>query len=518
MQTLARFMLLAAGVLSGALVSLAPQAHAQGGLSLWTNRSGLNPVVTSPSGSPTIATDRSGNLFMTGTTRGSNGDVDIAVLSLSGAGVPRWTNSYAGPWSGNDGPQAIAVDGQGNVFVAGFSAIGGTDWDFVTLAYSNTGEPLWTNYYNGPGNDLDRARAIAVDGAGNVFVTGWSKDENGLVGYATVAYSGVGVPMWTNRYKGPGPGGDWVATIAVDTVGNVFVTGQSSSVNWPTYDYTTVAYSGSGLPLWTNRYNGSGTGSDSANAIAVDRNGNVFVTGSSIGNRGDLDFATVAYSGAGVALWTNRYNGLGNTNDSANAIAVDKDGNVFVTGSSWRGSSSSSSDYTTIAYSGAGVPLWTNRYNGPGNNFDEPRAIAVDSAGNVFVTGWSWRGTVSTSGDFATVAYSGAGVPLWTNRYNGPLNDDDEADAIAVDIRGNVFVAGSSTGVGAVTIKYSSSVQPRLDIQSFSNQVVLSWNTPGFSLLAAPTIMGTFTNIAGATSPYTNSANGSERYFRLSSP
>src|ERR1051326_5272584 len=138
------------------------------------------------------------------------------------------------------------------------------------------------------------------------------------------------------------------------------------------------------------------------------------------------------------------------------------------------------------------------RYNGPGNNFDEPRAIAVDSAGNVFVTGWSWKGSVYTSADFATVAYSGAGVPLWTNRYNGPLNDDDEANAIAVDSSGNVFVNGWSTGIGSVTIKYSSSVQPRLAIQRLSNQVVLSWNNAGFNLQAAPTIGDSFTNLAGA--------------------
>ncbi len=98
MQTLTRFMLLAAGLLSGALVTLAPKVQAQGGLPLWTNRSGLNPPVTSPAGSPTLATDTSGNVFMTGTTPGNNSDVDIAVLSLSSSGVPRWTNSYGGPW------------------------------------------------------------------------------------------------------------------------------------------------------------------------------------------------------------------------------------------------------------------------------------------------------------------------------------------------------------------------------------------------------------------------------------
>jgi hypothetical protein len=142
----------------------------------------------------------------------------------------------------------------------------------------------------------------------------------------------------------------------------------------------------------------------------------------------------------------------------------------------------------------------------------------VDSSGNVFVTGVSWRGSVYTSADYATVAYSGAGVPLWTNRYNGPLNNEDIANAIAVDRRGNVFVTGSSTGTGAVTIKYSSSVRSRLDIQRVDNQVVLSWPDAGFSLQSAPAITDTFTNIPGATSPHTNSITGLQQCFRLKSP
>ena len=85
---------------------------------------------------------------------------------------------------------------------------------------------------------------------------------------------------------------------------------------------------------------------------------------------------------------------------------------------------------------------WTNRYNGPGNGSDVAKAIAVDSSGNVFVTGYA---TGSGSGsDYATIKYSGAGVPLWTNRYD-VLGHDDKANAIAVDGTGNVFVTGETS-------------------------------------------------------------------------
>jgi hypothetical protein len=147
------------------------------------------------------------------------------------------------------------------------------------------------------------------------------------------------------------------------------------------------------VPLWTNRYAGEGLAS--AVAVAVDASGKVFVTGSSGG-----DYATIAYSGAGVPLWTNRYDGPGNWEDQATAIAVDGSGNVFVTGNS------TGSGYATIAYSGAGVPLWTNRYNGPvyipGGAYSKS-SLAIGSDGAIYVAGASEDGLFSA--DFATVKY-----------------------------------------------------------------------------------------------------------------
>ena len=143
----------------------------------------------------------------------------------------------------------------------------------------------------------------------------------------------------------------------------------------------------------------------------------------------------------------------------------------------------------------------------------------MDSSGNVFVTGFL-QSTTNMNIDIATVAYSGAGTPLWTNRYDG--GPGDLAQAVAVDGSGNVFVMGGSGG-DYVTIKYSTSV-PRapspipLDFQQAGDQLVLSWTNPVFSLQSAPLISATFTNVPGATSPYTNSFTEPEQYFRLAAP
>jgi hypothetical protein len=346
-----------------------------------------------------------------------------------------------------------------------------------------------------------------------VFVTGLSDGEN-----VTIAYSNAGVPLWTNFYNEPDHSA--VATaIAVDSSGDVFVTGDSRITFGGFADYATIKYSHLGVPLWTNRYNGPGNSVDSVQAIAVDYSGNAFVTGHSIGSGSGFDYATIAYSNAGVPLWTNRYNGPDNRNDYAKAIAVDSSGKVFVTGESY---GANRSDYTTIAYSNAGVPLWTNHYAGPGNDDDLVNAIAIDGGGNVFVTGQSY-GTNDSA--YATIAYSNTGVPLWTNRYNITASGYDGANAIAVDECGNVFVTGVSNGDGDsydyATIKYSSmSSCPNpspipLSTQIVGNRIVLSWTNGAFTLQSAPTVDGTYTNISGATSPYTNLDSGTQQFFRL---
>jgi hypothetical protein len=103
-----------------------------------------------------------------------------------------------------------------------------------------------------------------------------------------------------------------------------------------------------------------------------------------------------AHAQGGVPLWTNRYEGPSTASTTAAAIAVDNRGNVFVTGSA------------IIKYSGAGTPLWTNL----SNLSHVLGSIAVDKNGNAFATDYWWNG----SNNYALLAYSSAGVPLWTNR------------------------------------------------------------------------------------------------------
>jgi hypothetical protein len=157
---------------------------------------------------------------------------------------------------------------------------------------------------------------------------------------------------------------------------------------------------------WVARYNGPDNDYDEASAIALDRTGNIYVTGMSAGLGTGGDYATVKYDVTGVEQWVVRYDGPSNSNDQSSAIALDGAGNVYVTGYCY--CSGTWQDYATVKYDSAGVEQWVARYNGPGNDYDEASAIAVDGAGNVYVTGYS--AGLGTDFDFATIKYSPTGV------------------------------------------------------------------------------------------------------------
>jgi hypothetical protein len=345
--------------------------------------------------------DGSGNVYVTGYSVGSGTSDDYATIKYDPAGNQLWVQRYNGPLNGPDDATALAVDASGNVYVTGYSAGSGPHYDYATIKYYPNGDTAWVRRYNGPGNDWDEASAIAVDGSGDVYVTGFSVGSGTSYDYATIKYYPNGDTAWVRRYNGPGNAGDMASAIGVDGSGNVYVTGYDYG-SGTSGDYATIKYYPNGDTAWVRRYNGPGNGDDVAHAIAVDGSGNVYVTGYSYGSGTFSDYATLKYDPAGNQLWVQRYNGPGNDWDEASAIAVDGSGDVYVTG--YDVGSGTFSDYATIKYDPAGNQLWVQRYDGPGNGYDLARAIAVDGSGNVYVTGRSYGGGVTVS-DYATIKY-----------------------------------------------------------------------------------------------------------------
>ena len=388
-----------------------------------------------------LSLDPSQNVHIAG-----NSLYDCATIKFNNAGTEQWAVTQSGPALGFERPAKMILDPSGNLLVAGRSNGILTSLDYFLVKYDPAGVQQWNVLYNGPNNWPDLVSAIATDNAGNVYLTGSSDVPGAGSDWATVKYSSDGVEQWVTRFNGPGNSSDQANAMAVDENGNVFVTGYSTSESSPyNLDFTTIKYNTSGIEQWIAYYEGPAEATDNANAITLDDDGNVYITGSSTGLTSSDDFATIKYNNDGIEQWVARYNGTGNSGDVATCIAVDFYQNIVVSGAS-KGVGSNF-DYTAIKYNPEGVEQWVNRYNGMGNGWDWPEALAVNNSGDVFVTGYA-KG-YSGDDNFVTIKYTNQGSEEWISEYNGPgynYSNNDRACALAIGNNGNVYVTGESIG------------------------------------------------------------------------
>ncbi len=437
----------------------------------WVAR--YNGAANRPDFPVATAVDAQGNVYVTGYAQEQGSPSDFVTLKYDPAGNLLWRVLYDGIASADDHAQALALDGAGNVYVTGQSKGSGSGWDYATIKYDSNGNQLWVARYNGTANQDDMPVAMAADVSGNVIVTGQSKGTGGHFNFVTIKYDANGNQLWLGRYIGPGKAEDDAQALTVDSAGNVYVTGKSKG-DGTDFDYATLKYSSTGAQLWVARYNGPANTVDSPAAIGVDTNGNVYVTGQSKGVGSDFDYTTIKYAGAGAELWVARYDGPDGTVDQATALAVDPSGDVFVTGGS-KGAAGPF-DYATLKYNTDGVLLWSARYNGSGNSDDTAQAILLDDNGDAYVTGGA-KGA-GTANDMTTVKYASQdGQQLWAASYNGPANSDDIGRSLAISPNGTLYVTGESKGPGTefdyALIKYVQPEPPIITLQPLSQTVPL---------------------------------------------
>src|SRR5437868_1652423 len=163
----------------------------------------------------------------------------------------------------------------------------------------------WPARYNGTGNGMDAISGMVTDGAGNVYVTGYSFSSVNDDDYITIKYNTNGVQQWLARYNGPGSGSDVPTSLFVDNTGNVYVTGYSDKLTgyFIDNDATTIKYSPQGAQLWVARYDGGIQRADAGNAVKTDASGNVFITGYTTVRNGAYtkkDYLTVKYNTSGA--------------------------------------------------------------------------------------------------------------------------------------------------------------------------------------------------------------------------
>ncbi|HXI42229.1 MAG TPA: SBBP repeat-containing protein, partial [Bryobacteraceae bacterium] len=448
-----------------------------------------------------IATDASGNVYVTGST--------------TSADFP-----LANPFKG-------VKPGMQNVFVAKLNAAGSSY--------------VYSTYIGGSGTDL--GTGIAVDASGYVAITGATTSTDfpvvnalrptlaGVRNAFVLKLNAAGSGLVYSTYLG-GSGSDQGFGIAMDSAGNAYVTGAAGSTNFPMFNPLQPASAGpaNGSDAFATKINPAGTayiystylggsGSDTGRAIAVDSAGNAYVTGDT-GSKdfpranalqptlaGGIDTFIAKINAAGSALVYSTYLG-GSGNDTGRGIALDRTGNAYVTGATaspdfplanaLQSALAGGSDAFAAKVNAGGSALAYSTYLG-GNGDDFGLGIAVDGAGNAYLTGVTSsvnfpivnavQATRGGGRDAFVMELGMDGSNMFWSTYLGGTSDDAGA-AIAADIAGNVYLAGATSSNDFPT---ALAVQPASGggQDAFIARIVFPQNlVPAASLSASNLIFG----------------------------
>ncbi|MDD2230491.1 MAG: SBBP repeat-containing protein [Candidatus Cloacimonetes bacterium] len=406
----------------------------------WANKAGNNFA----DGALAIASDSSGNTYMTGYFTGYNVSFggtllstpdnypDIFVAKLDNAGNWLWAKRAGGP--SLQQAECIAVDGDGNVYISGLFGVSATFGDITLSDIGSTnifvakldsaGNWLWAKGAGSQAN-WNYGLGIALDAAANVYVTGCFQ--------ATVAFGATSL------------------TCAGDI--DIFVTKLDSSGNW----------------LWAK--SAGGTSSDFGRDIAVDIAGNVYLTGTirdevffgstSLGNstaNAQENIFVAKLDSAGNWLWAKDAGGL--AYDYGCGIALDSAANIYVTGYFWLDATFGSTTLNSIGdkdifvakLDSGGNWHWAKRAGGT-HYSDGGNDIAVDSAGDVYLSGFfsdtdaDFGETILTSNgylDIFVAKLGSAGNWLWAKGVGGI--GEDQGYGIALDSNSNIYMSGHFAG------------------------------------------------------------------------
>lgn len=422
------------------------------------------------------ATDAQGNTYLTGRSANTNfTNFDIATVKFNSDGVQQWSVRYSGAQNRNDQGQAIAVDGAGNVYITGYTETSADDVQMITIKYNSSGAQQWAVTYVSTYSSAISS-SLALDGSNNVYITGWCDtlvSGSGKRQYTTIKYNSGGVQQWVKKYN-YNNGDAEAVMIKTDASANVYVTGRSFAAGSTQWDFATVKYNTNGDQQWVSRFSSSnGITEDAAAAMCVDNNGNVYVTGKgSFTSGAPFDYVTVKYNSAGNEQWNVRYNGAGSQSDVANCITADANGNIYVGGGSW-GGAANGYDFAAVKYNSAGVQQWVKNYNF--STTDYIYSIAADDSANIYVSGYD--------GAYKTIKYSSAGTELWNARFTDASVSNDYFPIVRIDQQNNVYVSGSSivssqNSYDYTVIKYSQATGIQIINSEVPKEFTLAQNYP----------------------------------------
>ncbi len=421
------------------------------------------------------------------------------------ADAQSWLWASSAGSMGDDAGYSVATDSSGDVYVAGYFGTPSITFGSTTLTNAGSGDIFLVKYnpmggvigaISAGGSLLDRCYAMKTDKHGNVYLAGYFQSSSITFGGYTLTKTGSnadlfvvkmnpsGTTLWA-RNTGVASNDMDVKSVAVDTLGNVYVVGSfggptltfgstvlSNGGSFPFNDMYVVKYNAAGSFVWAKR--AGGTQDEIANSVATDAAGNVYVAGyfsspsvvfgsTTLTTSASSDMFLVKYDSSGSVVWAKN----SGSSSMGQSVAIDTSGDVFVSGIFYPPSvtfgtttltNAGSGDAFLVKYSSTGSVVWANSLGGPGA--ESGACVHVSATNDVYTTGYFFSSSVTvgsttltnagmanmyvvrcTSGGALVSAISGS--PYATNGSLGGI-------AVTTDPSGyNMYVAGTLAGDSA---------------------------------------------------------------------
>ncbi|RMF22804.1 MAG: hypothetical protein D6760_06680 [Deltaproteobacteria bacterium] len=351
----------------------------------------------------------------------------------------------------------VVTDSTGDVVVAGHDIHWILNWPApggvietgrafsVTKMSGANGDTLW-RYAVDPSGDYGYASSATADGNDDIVASGALLQVGTDYDFTVAKLAGAtGAEVWRYVLDGTASGADQSNDVAVDAFGDVLAAGEVENAGSAS-DFTVVKLSGSaGTESWRASIDGSASGAEAASTVLVDPAGDVIAAGSLNNGATGADFAVVKLSGAtGGELWRSAIDGGASGDDDALAATLDPSGDVVACGV--LAESGDPGNFAVAKFSGTdGTELWRWTLAGSAGGSDRCRSVSLDASGDVVAAGSLIN--AETGGDFVVVKLSGStGGTIWTQQIDGLGHADDEAYSVVVDGSGDVVAAGTLTG------------------------------------------------------------------------
>jgi hypothetical protein len=404
----------------------------------------------------------------------------LTLASACAGGSSGGGASPALPWSGTKqfgvvGQEtqgsSVATDTSGNVYVTGYTT-GGLDGNTPTgtvdcflAKYDRSGTKLYIKQLGAAGK-YALGNSLATDASGHVYVTGYTDgglDGNtptGTIECFLTKYDSSGTKLYTKQLGVAGQR-TYGNSVATDAGGNVYVTGYTTggldgNALMGAEDFFLTKYTGSGTKLYTKQLGAVGQSTEGL-SVAADGSGNVCVVGFTYGGldgntlAGTVDFFLTKYSSDGTKLYTKQL-GVAGGETVGKSVATGASGDVYVAGWTTGGLDGNlpigSGDFFLTKYNSGGSKLYTKQLGAAGLR-TQGNAVATEAGGHVYVTGLTEGGldgnTPTGQWDLFLTNYDGTGTKLYTKQL-GVAGQWTRANWVATDASGNAYVTGATDG------------------------------------------------------------------------